>query len=481
MISPLARNIGVLFLLIAGLSLGGWYVFSRSNSTASGSEAKPDGKAQGKTPSIPVTAVAISRRDIPVYLEGLGTVQANYTVIVRAQVDGQLMKFALREGQQVHQGELIAQIDPQPFEAQLDQVKARKEQDQAKLVQDQAKVKQDSARKEQDQAKQSQDEAILSNAQVTLKRLSDTAVVDAVTVQSVDDQRSLVRQTEAAIRADQAAILADAATLQVDEAVIQADLATIKMDEAAIKYQMTQLAYTSIYATMDSVVGMRFVDPGNIVHANDPNGITMLTQMQPIAVVFTLPQQDLPAIRERMAQAKLLVLAVGSAGSQELDRGELEMIDNQIDTTTGTIRLKATFPNKSRKLWPGGFVNVRLLLDTYHDALVVAAPAVQHGPDGTFVFAIKADQTVEMRPVKVLLTQDNQAVLEGGLESGEQVVLTGQDRLKVGSKVEVMQRKAKPEGGKEGSTETQEKSDSRKTGRKTGPKSGPEGAEKTAP
>ena len=364
---------GVIILLIVGGGLG-LYLHRR---TAAAAEAKR--KAAEPPPAIPVTATQVEQRDIPVFLDGLGTVQAYNTVTVRAQVDGQLVEINFREGQDVKRGDVLARIDPRTFQAQLDQARGKK----------------------------SQDEADLNNARINLARLLE--VGDAVTKQSVSDQRALIARTEAAIEAD----------------------------EAMINYQQTLLSYTTITSPIAGRTGVRLVDVGNIVHAADQTGIVVVTQLQPISVLFTLPQQNLQKIAARMQQETLPVIALDNDGQAELDQGVLELVDNQIDPSTGTIRLKATFSNENHKLWPGGFVNVRLRLDTRHGALVVDAPAVQQGPDGNYVFVIDSAQAVTVQPVRVDMIQDNRAVLGSGVHAGQQIVLAGQERLKVGTKVAV--------------------------------------------
>jgi multidrug efflux system membrane fusion protein len=443
------------FILFVCAGGGGWYAFDRAR--AANASAVPE-KAQ--PPSVPVSAATASRKDVPIYLDALGTVQAYSTVTVRPQLDGELVKIGFKEGQDVKKGDLLARISPVALQAQLDQATAKKKQDEAKTLQDHARVKQDQAKVKQDQAKKNQDEANLANSTVTLKRLEDAVVAHAVTQQSVDDARTLVATLTGATQGDDAAILGDEAALQADEAAIQADEATVLADDALIKYSQTLLGYTDITSPLDGRVGIRLVDEGNIVHVNDANGIVVVTQLQPISVIFTLPQQDLLPINERMAVARLPVLAMDTAGTTTLDRGELDLVDNQIDTSTGTIRLKATFPNAARKLWPGGFVNVRLLLVTHADSVVIPAPSVQQGPDGYFVFVIKSDETVEARPVKVSLFQDGEAVIESGLSAGDNVVLTGQDRLKQGSHVAVHQPGAKKDKAEKEDTGEQKKSES---------------------
>jgi multidrug efflux system membrane fusion protein len=374
--------VGTLILVIVAGALG-FYLHRRGVAAA---EAKR--KAAEPPPAIPVSATVVEQRDIPVYLDGLGTVQAYNTVTVRAQVDGQLVEINFKEGQDVKRGELLARIDPRTFQAQLDQARGKK----------------------------AQDEADLNNARINLGRLLE--VGEAVTKQSVSDQRALIAKNEAAIESD----------------------------EALIKFQQTMLSYTYITSPIAGRTGVRLVDVGNIVHATDQTGIVVVTQLRPISVIFTLPQQHLQKIATRMKQAALPVIALDGDGQTELDRGTLELVDNQIDQTTGTIRLKATFTNENNRLWPGGFVNVRLLVDTRHNALVVDAPAVQEGPDGNFVFEIDSAQTVTVRPVHIEMIQDNKAVLSSGVHAGEQVVLIGQERLKPGVKVAIGGSKSNKNG-----------------------------------
>lgn len=510
----------VILLLVCGAAVG-YYLYGRGTPTTPGkaesgsattsstnpSQTGPGGKAGGPPPAIPVAIAHVRQRPIPIYLDGLGTVQAFQIVTARSQVDGKIESVDFVEGQSVHKGDKLAQIDDRTYRAQLNQALAKKLQDQAKELQDKARVLQDQAKKAQDealekqaqsrkvqdqalenqaQAKKAQDSTNLANSRVNLKRFEDSLKENAVSDQVVTDQRSLVQQLESAVKADEAAIQAIAAsvqgdevaiqavhaTIQGDDAAIQADLAAVKgdaaaieADEAAIQFAQTYVSYCTITAPIDGRTGVRQVDAGNIVHANDAisnstgttiNGIVVITQMQPISVVFTLPQQNLQAINDKRGKSKLKVLAVDSDGKTELDQGELLLVDNQIDQTTGTIKLKATFPNAKLKLWPGGFVNTRLLLETREDALIVSSPAVQQGPNGSYVFLIKPDQTVELRPVKVALIQDGKAILESGLAKDDEVVLTGHDRLKNGTKISVDRTKSDKTKSEKPKTEVSE-------------------------
>jgi multidrug efflux system membrane fusion protein len=347
----------------------------QSRSAASKAEAQRSGM-----PPVPVIAGVVETKDVPIYLDGLGTAQALNTVTVRARVDGEIKKIDFTEGQDVRAGDLLVEIDAAPYRAAYDQALA----------------------------KQGQDEAQLANAQADLERYSDLAGKKVISSQQLDTQRALVRQYDALVKADAAAV------------------ASAKV----------QLDYTQVVAPIDGRTGIRLVDQGNVVHATDPTGLVVLTQLQPISLIFTLPEQNLTTIdKEQVADGKLGVLAVDRDNKTVLEEGKLSVIDNQIDTTTGTIRLKATFPNAHLRLWPGQFVNARLLLAVREKAIVVRASVVQRGPQGAFAFVIKPDETVEMRPVKVGPIEQGQAVIDEGLAAGERVVVDGQYKLQPGSKV----------------------------------------------
>ncbi|MDO8608749.1 MAG: efflux RND transporter periplasmic adaptor subunit [Phaeospirillum sp.] len=353
-----------------------------------GQSAKPAGRPGGPdNRPVPVITATAGRKDIPIYLDALGTVQAYNTVTVRSRVDGELVEVLFKEGQDVRVGEVLAQIDPRTYRAQYEQAVAARDKDSAQL---------EAARRD-------------------LARY--VSLGDRVTGQSVDTQRALVRQLEATVRAD----------------------------EAAISNARTILSYTVIASPLDGRAGMRLVDRGNIVRASDATGLVTLTQIQPISVIFTLPQQNLPAISDRLRQdGKLVVQTTQPETGLRIDSGELELVDNQIDQTTGTIKLKAVMPNAERQLWPGGFVNVRLLLSVRTNGLVIPAPALQRGPKGTYVFVVKPDRTVEMRPVKVATIEANQALLDDGLEDGETVVTDGVAKLATGSRISTGEDKGRP-------------------------------------
>jgi len=368
----------LLFLAIAGGAFWGFKHFALAAN-------KPPTTARPAL-VVPVVGGRVAQQDVPIYLDGIGTVQAFNTVTVHSRVDGQLMKIAFVEGQDVKAGDLLAQIDPDPFRAVLTQVEARK----------------------------AQDEVQLANTQLDLKRDAEQLAAKIVAQQVYDTQRSLVNQLAAAVQADQ----------------------------AAIESAKVQLNYTSINSPIDGRVGIRLLDQGNIVHATDPTGLVVITQLKPISVLFTLRQQNLAAIQNTGTPlTNITVLAVDRDNSTVLGDGKLAVIDNQIDVMTGTIRLKATFPNENIRLWPGQFVNARLLLTTRKGGLIVPASVVQRGPEGPYAFVIKeskpGEQTVEIRPIKVAQIRDGQALIEEGLTAGEPVVVDGQYRLQPGSKIKL--------------------------------------------
>lgn len=369
-------------LLLAGVV---WLVHWRSGRMAATAPAR------GPAPPVAVVAGVVTTQDVPIYLDGLGTVQAFNTVTIHSRVDGQLVRVAFAEGQDVIAGDLLAQIDPAPYQAALDQARAKK----------------------------AQDEALLANARVDLQRYADLLKTDSTTQQTYDTQKALLAQLDATIQADQAAI----------------DSARVNLD------------YTTIRSPIDGRVGIRLVDQGNIVHVNDANGLVVVTQLRPITVLFTLPEQALAKVQH--PGADFPVLAVGRGNTNVLAEGKLAVVDNQIDTTTGTIRLKATFPNPDLRLWPGQFVNVRLLLLTRTNGVVVPATAVQRGPEGAFAFVIGDDQTVTMRPLKVAQIEDGIALIDAGLRPGEPIVVDGQYKLQPGSHVKPTTPSAGPAAGDE--------------------------------
>ena len=339
-------------------------------------------------PPVPVTVTAASQRDVPIYYDALGTVTAYNTVAIRAQVTGQLISVDFRQGQEVRKGDVLARIDPAPFKAVLDQATAKKVDDQAQLV----------------------------DAQKDFARFTTLQAKNFDTQQNVDLQQAKVDHFKASIDSDQGAI------------------------EAA----QTQLGFTTITAPIDGVVGFRQVDVGNIIHVTDPNPLTVLTQIKPSYVIFTLPQSDLGPVREAMLHGSVSVLAFDQNDKDQLAEGHLLLIDNQIDQTTSTIRLKAEFPNEDERLWPGEFVRIRILITTYKDAVTVPPVAVQRGPDGFYVWVVKPDNTVEQRPIGAQMVNDDVAIASKGLAANERVVTNGQSRLDVGSHVAI---KTPPPGG----------------------------------
>jgi len=347
--------------------------------TGCGRPAGDAAAGRGGGLAVPVVAGKVELRDTPIYLDGIGTVQAFNTVTVRAQVEGVLQKVAFTEGQDVNAGDVIAIIDPRPYQAQYDQARAKK----------------------------AEDEAQLANATLAYKR-----------------NLSLLKQG-----------LMDQQTVDTNKASMDQLLASVQADQAAAEQQAVQLGYTTITAPNAGRTGIRLVDQGNVVHPTDANGLVVITQLKPISVMFTLPQQDWPQIqRLSTAGTQLAALALGDGGTV-LDRGVLSVVDNQIDPTTGTIRLKATFPNEKLALWPGQFVNVRLLVQTRSKGIIVPSSVIQRGPQGAYAFVIGADSTVEARPVQVAQIDAGFALIDQGLKPGESVVVDGQYKLQAGSKV----------------------------------------------
>jgi membrane fusion protein, multidrug efflux system len=362
----------------------GWVVASRLTRTETARAAPP--------PSVPVIATSAGQRDVPIYYDALGTVAALNTVSIRAQVNGQIVSIDFRQGQDVHKGDVLAKIDPAPFKAALDQAVAKKGADQAQLI----------------------------DAEKDLGRFKTLVARAAETQQNVDAQQAKVDQFKANIDADQAAI------------------------EAA----QTQLNYTTITAPIDGVVGFRQVDLGNIIHTTDTNPLTVLTQVKPCYAVFTLPQDDLGPVREAMLRGPVEVLAFDQENAKQLAQGALLLVDNQIDQTTSTIRLKAQFANQDERLWPGEFVHIHVLVTTRKDAVTVPPVAVQRGPDGFYVWLITPDSTVQQRPIDAQIIDDKTAIVARGLNPGDRIVLDGQSRLDDGTHVNIRPpRGAQPEAG----------------------------------
>ena len=355
-----------------------------------GEQAKQEQKSRRsrafQDQAAPVLVARAATADVPVYLDAVGTIRALNTVTVRAQVGGQIIRIAFREGQDVKKGDVLAEIDPRTYQAQFDQAVAKK----------------------------AQDEATLANARIDFDRYTKLVASNSGSKQQADTQKALVAQLEAQVKADQAAI-----------------------DNA-----QTMLSYTKIIAPLDGRTGIRLIDEGNLVQAGDTTGIVVITQLRPIAVLFNLPQQQLPQVSKAFAQGPVTVEATGPDGRTVTDRGMLTVIDNQMDQTTGTIRMKAEFPNPDLQLWSGQYVNIRLLVETLKQVVTVPTAAVQRGPSGAFVFVVGADNTVKVRNVTVAQQDDARAVVSTGVKADEQVVTTGFTRLAAGTKVAVQSNEA---------------------------------------
>jgi multidrug efflux system membrane fusion protein len=339
-------------------------------------------------PAVPVTVTTASKQDVPIWLRGLGTVQAYYAVQLRPRVDGTLMQVPVTEGQDVKQGALLAVIDPRPYQAVLDTAMAKKQQDEAQL----------------------------SNAKADLARYDSLVRRDFASHQQLDTQQAMVKQFTAALLGD----------------------------DAQIEAARLNLSFCYITSPFDGRIGLRNVDPGNMVHSAEPTPIVSVTQIQPITVTFTLPQDNLPAIMQAMETHTLEVVANDSNNKAELDRGVLLTPDNTIDTTTGTIKLKATFHNTHRKLWPGQFVNAALLVGTEANVIAVAGTSVQHGPDGLYVYQVGQNDTVSVQPIQVARQEGDVYVVSSGLAEGAVVVATGQSRLQNGAHVTVREAQTTP-------------------------------------
>jgi multidrug efflux system membrane fusion protein len=368
-------SLTVLCVILAGLAYIGWYAFQPK---AGGGAGRGGPGARLDLP-VPVLAATPRTQDVPVYLDGVGSVKALNNVIVRAQVDGKLIAVNFTEGQDVKKGDVLGEIDPVIYKAQYDQAVAKK----------------------------AQDEALLANQRIDLTRYQQLAASNAGSKQQADTQRAVVAQQEALVNADQAAIDNAAATL----------------------------GYTKIIAPLSGRAGLRQVDQGNIIHAADATGLVIITQLQPIAVQFSLPQQQIVRVNAASAKGTLAVDVFGNDGVTVTDTGKLSGIDNQVDPTTGTLKLKAEFPNDKFQLWPGQFVNVRLNVETLANALVVPTSAVQRGPAGTFSYVIGPDNVATAKPVVVTQQNENDAVIASGLTTSDRVVTTGFANLSDGAKV----------------------------------------------
>lgn len=358
---------------IAGVGYFGWQRFHGREQSA-----QADGQKRAPAPvAVPVKIAAVEKADFPVYLTGLGTVQGFNTVVVRTRVDGQINKIDFKEGQFVKQGDTLVEIDPRPFQAALDQATAKK----------------------------AQDEANLANANLDLQRY--TKLGEFATRQQTDTQRSTVAQLTAQIQAD----------------------------AAAISNAQTQLDYATVKAPISGIVGLRQVDVGNIVNAGTQTGIVSIAQIEPITVIFTAPEDQLPDIKAALAASPPKTIALSTDGKRVLSTGTLALINNQVDTTSGTIRLKAVFDNKDHALWPGQSVSTRLLIATLKDATVVLDDAIQHGTDGLYAFAVSPENKAELRRIKSTRSMDGRSVVDEGLSPGEQVITAGQYKVQPGTLV----------------------------------------------
>ncbi|WP_440639647.1 efflux RND transporter periplasmic adaptor subunit [Bradyrhizobium sp. PUT101] len=370
-------------LIVAAVASAGYYGWQRFGSAGQIQTAQ---NAAPRPSAIPVSVAPVQKTDFPVYLTGLGTVQGFNTVQVRSRVDGQIIRLQFKEGQIVQQGDLLVSIDPRPYQAALDQAKAKK----------------------------AQDEASLANANLELQRA--TRLGEFATAQRVDTQRSTVAQLTAQIAAD----------------------------EAAIANAQTQLDYTQIKAPITGVAGLRQVDIGNIVNASTQTGIVTISQVEPISVIFTAPEDQLPYISEGQKAGALQVIAFTTDGKKTLAEGKLAVINNQVDTTSGTIRLKAVFDNKDHALWPGQSVSTRLLVRTLKDATVVPDDAVQHSTNGLYAYTVNQDSKAEVHKVKVSYGIDGRSVIEEGLSPGQQVIVGGQFKVQPGSLVSTAMASSDP-------------------------------------
>jgi multidrug efflux system membrane fusion protein len=372
-------------LLAAVLAAGGLY-FAHNQALEKASATTP-----AEPPPVPIVAGTVAEHDVPIYLTGVGTVIAYNTDIVRAQIQGQIISINFTEGQTVHTGDLLAQIDPRPYQALIDQYTGNLQRDQAQL----------------------------QNAQVNLTRYTTLGDKGWATPQLVETQQAQVGELQAAIKSDQALI-----------------------DEAKV-----QLSYTRLTSPIDGVVGIRQIDVGNIISPSNTNGLVVVTQLHPISLIFTLPETSLPQIQEQEQKSKaaLTVLAYNQDNTIRLDQGQLGLVNNEILQTTGSIQLKANFDNTSNRLWPGELVNARLLVDVRHNGLTVPAGVVQQGAKGPYAYVVNPDNTVAIHPIKVAQISDGQALVDSGLKPNEQVVIDGQYKLQPGTHVTMLHGKAAQE------------------------------------
>ena len=370
-------TVGAMVVLAAGLF---WF---KLESTSRASTATP------ASPPVPIVAGVVAQHDVPIYLTGVGTVIAYNTAIIHSQIQGQIASINFTEGQTVHAGDLLAQIDPRPYQAQIEQLTANRDRDQAQLT----------------------------NSFANLNRYTTLEQKGWATPQLLDTQKAQVSQLQNAVKSDQALI--DAATVQ--------------------------LSYTRLTSPFDGVTGIRQIDVGNVIHPTDVNGLVVVTQVEPISVIFTLPETSLPGIQQQQAKAQLAVFAYSQDGKIQLDQGKLTLVDNEILQTTGSIRLKAEFRNTAHRLWPGELISVRLLADTRHNGLTVPASVVQRGQQGAYAYVVNPDGSVTSRPIKVAQISEGQALIDSGVAANEQVVIDGQYKLQDGTHVTALHGKAADE------------------------------------
>ena len=378
--APRALVVGVIIVLAACGAYFGWHAWQKHEAAVKTASKPP--------PAVPVTVADVRKGDFPIYLNGLGTVQPFDTVLVRGRVDGEVVRVGFKQGQMVKEGDMLVEIDPRPYQAAYDQAVSKK----------------------------AQDEANLKNAQLNLERYNELAKKDFATRQQLDTQQATVEQLTAQIKGDQAAI-----------------------DNAH-----TQLSYTTIRSPLTGRTGFRMVDPGNNVHASDTNGIVSVVRLQPISVVFTAPEESVAEINNALASGDVPVEALSSDGTRTLSKGKLLLLNNQVDQASGTIQMKARFDNQDNALWPGLSVSTRLLLNIVKDAIIVPQPAIQHGPDGLFVYVVGQDNKAKKQDVKVSEQNLKDALVGEGLSAGQKVIVAGQSRVQDGVLVKPTEPQGKP-------------------------------------
>jgi multidrug efflux system membrane fusion protein len=385
MTAAMKKKVIISALLIAAVAAGGLLYFMRAHPMDE-TAAKP-----APPPAVPIVASTVAQHDVPIYLSGIGTVIAYNTDVIRAQIQGQITSINFIEGQAVHAGDLLAQIDPRPYQAMVEQYTGYLERDQAQLV----------------------------NARANLTRYTQLGDKGWATPQLIETQKAQVAQLQA----------------------------TIKADQALIEAAKVQLSYTRLTSPIDGVVGIRQIDVGNIISPATANGLVVVTRLNPISLIFTLPETYLPQIQQQQEKTRtpLAVFAYSQDNTIQLDEGELVLVNNEILQTTGSIQLKANFPNKAHRLWPGQLVNARLLVDTRHNGLTVSASVVQQGQNGVYAYVVNPDDTVAIRPIKVAQIRDGQALIDSGLKANERVVVDGQYKLQPGTHVTLLHGQAADE------------------------------------